>query len=54
MKKRIICLLALFLLLLAGCSRQDTVENTAVEMTWEAMEPEYSMELLYADQFCVD
>lgn len=54
MRKHVIWLLVL-LLLLCGCARQDAAQaQSDAEVTWQALEPEHSMELLYADQFGVD
>lgn len=57
--KRVCCLL-LLLLLLCGCARQSVGAPTqapaeATEaLSWDTLEQEGSMELLYADQFSVD
>lgn len=53
MRQNALLLVLLLLLLLCGCRQEDQAEEE-INIAWDTLEWDHSMELLYADQFSVD
>lgn len=53
MRRNALLLVLLLLLLLCGCRQEDQAEEE-INIAWDTLEWDHSMELLYADQFSVD